>query len=116
MSSHSDFVSRFRGGKDIQQIYDDRKTASTFNPTNDTSSMRARNQIPHARRTYGNAVGNLGAQDDDSTGTADTHNHSHHISRRKIRERVREKQKIPGHVHWIKWMHSEWKNRKSSSL
>jgi aquaporin related protein len=51
----------------------------------------------------------LGGRDDDSTGTETTRNG---ISRRHIRKRLKEKEKIPGHVQWIKWMNSEWKNRK----
>ena len=117
MSSHSDFASRSRGEKDTQQSYDDRNAGSMFNPAGDSSGIRARNQNHYARRTYGNAVGKLGAEDDGSAETADTSHHSHHhIRRRRIREHIREKQKIPGHVQWIKWMHSDWKNRKLFSL
>jgi aquaporin related protein len=55
----------------------------------------------------------LGGRDDDSTGTETTRNG---ISKRHIRNSIKEQEKIPGHVQWIKWMNSEWKNRKSSSI
>jgi hypothetical protein len=70
--------------------------------------MRSRAYNPNMRRTYGNVVGRLGAKDDDSTETEGARNG---VSRRRIRERLKEKEKVPGHVQWIKWMHSEGKNR-----
>lgn len=108
MSSASDFQPHSGGEKDIQQKYINRKGKTSRDSTGDIPYLRARNNISNVRRTYGNAVGNLGARDDESTETAEA---SKDVFRNHIRRRLKEKEKIPGHVQWIKWMHSEWKNR-----
>jgi hypothetical protein len=108
MTSISNFPPR-SGKATTSQTYQDNNSNNIGNQTGDTSGIRARKQDNNVRRAYGNAVGNLGRRDDDSTGTETTRNG---ISRRHIRKRLKEKEKIPGHVQWIKWMNSEWKNRK----
>jgi aquaporin related protein len=113
MTSISNFPPRSGKARSTSQTYQDSNSNNIRNQTGDTSGIRARKQDNNLRRAYGNAVGNLGGRDDDSTGTETTRNG---ISRRHIRKRLKEKEKIPGHVQWIKWMNSEWKNRKSSSI
>lgn len=108
MTSISNFPPR-SGKATTSQTYQDNNSNNIGNQTGDTSGIRARKQDNNVRRAYANAVGNLGGRDDDSTGTETTRNG---ISRRHIRKRLKEKEKIPGHVQWIKWMNSEWKNRK----
>jgi hypothetical protein len=112
MATTSRFPPRSSGEKDASELCGDRHGNAVETPARDISGMRARNQQPNVRRTYGNAVGNLGARDDDSTETEATHNGA---SRKRIRKRLEEKNNHPWHVQWIKWMNSEWKNRKSSS-
>lgn len=97
--------------KEFSGAYGDRNGSKFSNSVVDGSGMRARGQNLNTGRTYVNAVGRLGGKDDNSPATDGT---SNGVSRRRIRERLKEKEKIPGHVQWIKWMHSDWKNRRSS--
>jgi hypothetical protein len=113
MAPSSSFPPRSSGEKHVDEIYGDGNGNTIRTPTEITSGVRARNNKPNAVRAYGNTVRHLGARDDDSTETEGSRNG---VSRTKIRKRLKEKEKVPGHVQWIKWMHSEWKNLKSSSI
>jgi aquaporin related protein len=99
--------------KEFSEAHDDRNENNFPNSAGGNSGVRARGQNINIRRKYGNAIGPLGVGDDDSTETGGTRDG---VSRRRIRERLKEKEKVPGHVQWIKWMHSDWKNRRSTSL
>lgn len=74
-------------------------------------SLRAR-KVPE-RREYHNSIGRMGAMEEDSDSPSsegfNNRSRSHH-DRMQIRRRLKQKSKIPGHVKWTKWMHSEWKN------
>lgn len=116
MTSISNFPPRSGKERSTSQTYQDSDSNNIRNQTGDTSGIRARKQGKqgnNVRKAYSNSVGNLGGRDDDSTGTETTRNG---ISKRHIRNSIKEQEKIPGHVQWIKWMNSEWKNRKSSSI
>lgn len=114
MASRSNFPSRSDEEKDLNQTYMD----GNFNEKlrQESSGVRARNVNPVARSQYENAIGRLREKDDeDSTVSGATEDDSQRTTHRQMqwdRKRLREKQKIPGHVQWVKWMHSEWKNRK----
>jgi hypothetical protein len=72
-----------------------------------------------SRRDYHNAVGRLGSDDDDdddqtirsrsSLNQARTTKSEH--ERRRLRRHLKRKSRIPGHVQFTKWMHTESKNR-----
>jgi aquaporin related protein len=113
MASSSRFSPRSSREKHADEIYGDSNGNTIRNPTEITSGVRARNSKPNAGRTYSNAVGNLGARDEDSTESKESRNG---VPRTKTRKRLKEKEKVPGHVQWIKWMHSDWKNRKPSPI
>jgi len=114
MASRSNFPSRSDEEKDLNQTYMDGNLNE--NSAQKSSGVRARNVNPVARRQYGNAIGHLGEKDDGystpSEATWEDSQRSTRRQRQQARKRLREKQKVPGHVQWVKWMHSEWKNRK----
>jgi hypothetical protein len=114
MASRSNFPSRSDEEKDLNQTYMDGNLNE--NLTQDSSGVRARNINPVAGKQYGNAIGRLREKDDeDSTASGTTEDHyqrTTHRRRERVRKRLREKQKVPGHVQWVKWMNSEWKNCK----
>jgi hypothetical protein len=70
-----------------------------------------------SRRNYHNAVERLSSQDDDDRTTItrtilnQARTTTSEDERRKLRRHLKRKSKIPGHVQFTKWMHTESKNR-----
>jgi hypothetical protein len=82
-------------------------------------NRRKPNRNNVSRRDYHNAVGRLGSDndlDDDLTvrsrttlSQARTTKGEH--ERRRLRRHLKRKSRVPGHVQFTKWMHTESKNR-----
>jgi hypothetical protein len=86
------------------------------------AGMRAR-KARRVSRSYGNAIGRLAGNNSDAESTSSQNETIHDLrstntrsrtDRIRIRRKLKQKSKIPGHVAWMKWMNSDAKNRKST--
>jgi hypothetical protein len=80
-----------------------------------------------ARRNYGDPISRMRSDDDftlhegvsskDSYPSLKTKDSKAQLTKEETRRRIKQKHKskIPGHVKWTKWMHTESKNRRSSA-
>lgn len=78
-----------------------------------------------ARRNYGDLISRIRSDDDltlhggvsskDSYPSLKAKDSKAQLTKTEIRRRIKQKHKskIPGHVKWTKWMHTESKNRTS---
>jgi hypothetical protein len=94
-----------------------RNTNSSY-VESDVRNRRKSDRNNVSRRNYHNAVGRLGSNDDDDQTTISRTTTFNQVrttigedERRRLRRHLKRKSRIPGHVQFTKWMHTESKNR-----